>query len=211
MQRVISLGLSARQTGEAQGPPAARGTGRVAGFGRRQPRSRALPRSDPRRIEREGGAASHDTATAAHAVREAEQEDGCSKLGPKLKEAEAALAKLSASELDASPLVVAGVELAPMDIVREFTAQPGWVGIADKGTQVAINTTITEELKLEGLARVVIRQVQDTRKNAGLDLLDKIALHLQPGSDELAKAIAAHSKPSRPQYRRLNGAKRRYS
>jgi hypothetical protein len=34
--------------------------------------------------------------------------------------------------------------------------------------------------------------VQDTRKNAGLDLLDKIALHLQPGSDELAKAIRAH-------------------
>ena len=41
------------------------------------------------------------------------------KLGPKLKEAEAALAKMTAKQLDANPLVVAGVELAPGDIVRE--------------------------------------------------------------------------------------------
>ena len=102
------------------------------------------------------------------------------------------VAKLTPAELDASPFIVAGVELAVGDVVREYTAKPGWVGVADRGTQVAINTTITEELKLEGLARVVIRQVQDTRKNAGLDLLDKIALHLMPGADELAKAIKAH-------------------
>jgi isoleucyl-tRNA synthetase len=116
------------------------------------------------------------------------------KLGPKLKEAESALAAMTAADLDATPLLIAGVELAAADIIREFAAQPGWVGVADKGTQVAINTTVTEDLKLEGLARVVIRQVQDTRKNAGLDLLDKIALHLQPGTDELAKAIRAHQK-----------------
>ena len=78
------------------------------------------------------------------------------------------------------------------DIVREFAAPPGWAGTADKGTQVAIDTTITEELKLEGLAREVIRQVQDTRRKADLDLLDKIALHLAPGSPALEKAITAH-------------------
>ena len=38
----------------------------------------------------------------------------------------------------------------------------------------------------------MIRQVQDARKNAGLDLPDKIALHLGTESDELAQAIAAH-------------------
>src|SRR5262249_10331632 len=73
-------------------------------------------------------------------------------------------------------------------------APDGWAGVADKGTEVAINITITEELRLEGLARVVVRQVQDTRKNANLDLLDKIALYLGTESPELAKAIAAHRK-----------------
>jgi|SRR5579883_133422 len=115
-----------------------------------------------------------------------------SKLGARFKEAEEALAKMSSAELDASPLVLAGVELAPGDLVREFTAAAGWVGVAEKGTQVAISTTITEELKLEGLTRDIIRQVQNERKKAELDLLDKISLHLCPTTPELAKAITTH-------------------
>ena len=115
-----------------------------------------------------------------------------SKLGAKLKEAEDALAKMSAADLDASPFVLAGVELTAGDVVREFAAPAGWCGVADKGTQVAISITITPELKLEGLARDVVRQVQNERKNAKLDLLDKIALHLHTEAAELASAIEAH-------------------
>ncbi|MCE9562247.1 MAG: class I tRNA ligase family protein [Planctomycetes bacterium] len=115
-----------------------------------------------------------------------------SKLGPKLKEAEAALATMTAEQLAAKPFVLAGVELDSADIVREFTAPAGWVGVADGGTQVAISTTITEELKLEGLARDVVRQVQNARKDAKFDLLDKIAIHLAATSDELTKAISTH-------------------
>jgi len=114
------------------------------------------------------------------------------KLGPKLKEAEAELAAMTTEQLAAKPFVLAGVELDSADVVRDYTAPEGWKGIADGVTQVAINTTVTEELKLEGLARDVIRQVQNARKDAKLDLLDKIALHLSATSPELAKAIAAH-------------------
>jgi isoleucyl-tRNA synthetase len=117
-----------------------------------------------------------------------------SKLGAKLKEAEEALAKMTAAELDAKPFVLAGVTLDAADVVREYTAAAGWKGVADSGTQVAINTTITEELKLDGLARNVTRQVQNARKDAKLDLLDKIALHLHTEAPELAKAIATHRK-----------------
>ena len=47
-------------------------------------------------------------------------------------------------------------------------------------------------LKAEGLARDVIRFVQDNRKDAGLDVADKIALHLGTSAETLSQAIATH-------------------
>jgi isoleucyl-tRNA synthetase len=117
-----------------------------------------------------------------------------SKLGAKLKEAEAELASFTPEQLAAKPVVLAGVELDSADLVREFTAAAGWCGVADGSTQVAVCTSVTEELKLEGLARDVVRQVQNARKDAKFDLSDQIALHLAATSDELTKAIATHQK-----------------
>ena len=51
---------------------------------------------------------------------------------------------------------------------------------------------ITPELKAEGLARDVVRFVQDARKDAGLDVADKIALYLDTESTELRQAIDTH-------------------
>ena len=120
------------------------------------------------------------------------------KLGAKLKEAENALAAMDASavqtQVGKGTFELVGVVLEPSDIIVEFAAKPGWCGIAEKSTHVAINTSITEELRYEGMARVIIRQVQDSRKNAGLDLLDKIALSLSTTSAELTQAIARHQK-----------------
>ena len=194
VQRVISLGLSARQNAKLNVRQPLAELVVSPGSDADKRRRRALPGPDPRRTEREGGAASRlGRSRCSPQTAKLNKKTAAAKLGPKLKEAEAALAKMTAAELDASPLVRrwGGTRCGPTSSASS-PRRPGWAGVADKGTQVAINTTITEELKLEGLARVVIRQVQDTRKNAGLDLLDKIALHLQPGSDELAKAIKAH-------------------
>jgi len=81
-----------------------------------------------------------------------------------------------------------------VDFVWELTAPQDeeWGFAANNNTQVLIDATVTEELKLEGLARDVVRQVQNERKNAKLDLLDKIALHLHTEAAELASAIEAH-------------------
>ncbi|MBM3983007.1 MAG: isoleucine--tRNA ligase [Planctomycetes bacterium] len=114
------------------------------------------------------------------------------KLGAKFKEAEDALAKLTAADLDAKPFALVGVTLDAADVAREYAAADGWCGVEDRGTQVAIDTRVTEELKLEGLARDIVRQVQSARKTANLDLLDKIALHLHTDAPELAKAVTAH-------------------
>jgi isoleucyl-tRNA synthetase len=77
-------------------------------------------------------------------------------------------------------------------VVVESVAPEGWAGVADKGTQVMLDTRLTPELKAEGQARDVIRLVQDNRKDAGLDVADKIALYLGTDADALKQAIAAH-------------------
>lgn len=61
------------------------------------------------------------------------------------------------------------------------------------GDEVQIDETLTPELQREGMMREVIRHVQAARKNAGLNVDDRIVLALKTESDELAKAIDEHA------------------
>ena len=61
------------------------------------------------------------------------------------------------------------------------------------GVTVELDTTITEALKLEGLARELVSKIQTARKEAGLEVEDRIALSLRTESADLTAAIAAHS------------------
>jgi isoleucyl-tRNA synthetase len=76
--------------------------------------------------------------------------------------------------------------------VYRWKAPEGWAGVVDKGTQAIVDIRITSELKAEGMARDVVRLVQDERKKAGLDVADKIALSLGTESEPLKAAIAVH-------------------
>ena len=60
------------------------------------------------------------------------------------------------------------------------------------GSDIAIDETITPELKREGMMREVIRFVQSARKKAGLNIDDRINLHLATSDDELAKTLQEH-------------------
>ncbi|MGH7217834.1 MAG: isoleucine--tRNA ligase [Candidatus Microsaccharimonas sp.] len=63
-----------------------------------------------------------------------------------------------------------------------------------EGSNVAVvlDKTISPELRREGLAREVIRHIQSARKNAGLNVDDRIVVSLEASDDELVKAIAEH-------------------
>jgi isoleucyl-tRNA synthetase len=56
---------------------------------------------------------------------------------------------------------------------------------------VALNLELDEELRLEGMAREVVHAVQGARKDAGLNVEDRISLTLG-GSPELLEAVRAH-------------------
>ena len=65
----------------------------------------------------------------------------------------------------------------------------GWVGLAERGTQVLLDARITPALAQEGMAREVIRHVQSTRKEAGLEMEDRIELYLATDDANLRQAI----------------------
>ncbi|HZT95470.1 MAG TPA: isoleucine--tRNA ligase [Chloroflexota bacterium] len=81
--------------------------------------------------------------------------------------------------------------LSPEEILVEAVRKEGFVAAADGGYLVALDTTLTPELRAEGLARELIRAVNDQRKNTGLRLDDRIGLTYTDASEGFVDAIAA--------------------
>lgn len=78
------------------------------------------------------------------------------------------------------------VELADVEIISEDI--PGWL-VANQGRlTVALDITVTDELKKEGLARELVNRIQNLRKSNGYDITDKIAVTVL-SSDEMDEAI----------------------
>jgi isoleucyl-tRNA synthetase len=82
----------------------------------------------------------------------------------------------------------------PFEAVYSWKAPEGWEKFAGEPgqLQLLLDARITDPLKFEGLARDVIRFVQDHRKNSGLNIEDRIALYLHTDSDKVRAAIDAH-------------------
>jgi isoleucyl-tRNA synthetase len=66
------------------------------------------------------------------------------------------------------------VELEPQTILVTTEPLPGLAVAVDKGITVGIDTNLTPELKSEGLAREIVRLLQDMRKTAGFNIEDRI-------------------------------------
>ncbi|WP_428304269.1 isoleucine--tRNA ligase [Lacipirellula sp.] len=117
------------------------------------------------------------------------------KLMPKIKPA---LASQSGAELLANlrdngkvDLVIDGqaVELLPEELEVRFQAKPGWAAANDKGVVVVLATEVTPELLAEGLARDLVRVIQDRRKEMGCEFTDRINVGVVSAAPELIGAV----------------------
>ena len=77
---------------------------------------------------------------------------------------------------------VSGYEITTED-VEIFTKDiPGWTVASEGKTTVALDLTLTDELKSEGVAREFINRVQNLRKEKDFDLTDRISIQLEENS-----------------------------
>ena len=75
--------------------------------------------------------------------------------------------------------IVAGHEITLNDVEILAKDIPGWTITSEGKITVALDLTIPDELKSEGIAREFINRVQNLRKDKGFDLMDKITIQLE--------------------------------
>ena len=115
------------------------------------------------------------------------------KFGKQMKAVASAVAEMGQEQIamleqGSVTLMVEGaealIELEDVEIYSEDI--PGW-SVANAGTlTVALDLTITEELRLEGMAREIIRSIQQLRKDSGFEITDRIIVTLPDNEDTRA-------------------------
>ncbi|MFR9722249.1 isoleucine--tRNA ligase [Streptomyces sp. MS19] len=111
-----------------------------------------------------------------------------------------AIAAADAAELSAAlragtaSVVVDGEEvmLSPEEVIITETPREGWSVASDPGATVALDLEITPGLRRAGLARDVIRLIQEARKTSGLDVADRITVRWASDDQEVRRALADH-------------------
>jgi isoleucyl-tRNA synthetase len=85
-----------------------------------------------------------------------------------------------------------GVEVLADEVVVSERPREGWSVVNEQGETIALDLELTPELVRAGLAREVVRLVQEARKASGFEVSDRITLRWQ-ADGEVAEALRAHS------------------
>ena len=85
---------------------------------------------------------------------------------------------------------VAGKDLEPEDILLQAQDTAGYAAAQEAGYTVAVSTAISPELADEGLARELVRRIQDMRRDAGFDLAARITTWVL-GDGDVARVLAS--------------------
>ncbi|MBN1240570.1 MAG: isoleucine--tRNA ligase, partial [Gammaproteobacteria bacterium] len=119
------------------------------------------------------------------------------KLIPAIREqlaaADAAAIAAAVARGETQTIEVAGqpIELEPEALLVESVAAEGFACAEEGGYLVGLDTTLNDELRREGLARELVRAVQDARKQAGLDVSDRIVLKVE-GDEAVQRALGEY-------------------
>jgi isoleucyl-tRNA synthetase len=86
------------------------------------------------------------------------------------------------------------VILQPEDVEITSEDMPGWLVASEGKLTVALDVTVTEALRREGIARELINRIQNLRKDSGFNVTDRITVALQGGESLLPPVLAdAHT------------------
>lgn len=116
------------------------------------------------------------------------------KFGKQMKAVAAAVSELSQdaiAELEKNgsyTLLLDGAEVVVEAVDVEIFSEdiPGWLVANEGKLTVALDVTVTEELRREGIARELVNRIQNIRKSSGLEITDKIKITLSknPQTDD---------------------------
>ena len=109
------------------------------------------------------------------------------RLGKELRTVQQALQSGDFDELEGGRFRAAGHELEPNEVLVERGGREGWSVAAADGVTVALDTTLDDELLLEGRVYDLIRKVNTMRKDEALELTDRIVLTVPQAEAELVE------------------------
>jgi isoleucyl-tRNA synthetase len=117
-------------------------------------------------------------------------------LGSEMQRVAAGITALTDDELagilEGGSVEVAGVPIALADLVVERTPIEGVIVEAGPDFACALDTTLDETLVQEGIAREIVSRVQRLRREAGLEVIDRITLKWHSLDPEVGTAFATH-------------------
>jgi isoleucyl-tRNA synthetase len=94
--------------------------------------------------------------------------------------------------LDGGALTVNGVALTADDIVVARTPREGTVVASEAGITVALDTTLSDDLRAEGLARELVNRIQLLRRAEGFAVTDRIKVFWASDDDDIIAAFAQY-------------------
>ncbi len=118
------------------------------------------------------------------------------RLGKEMKAVARSIAALDhatiASLLDGESIVVDGYTMTAADLVINREARDGTIVATDRTISVALDTTIDDELALEGIARELINRIQRARRDLGFAVSDRIVVTWASDDDSVQRAFREH-------------------